>query len=259
MFHAKLCFVLGLYDASHLECARAFAIPEPADPMSEDVPPHSVQGDTFDDRVLSVDEELGRLLDKLFLVAHDFRCSMTSEKQSSFLSVRLLELQEYYDKEYASYQWAARTISDALSFANNNRSWRFWICPFCAGIKLPNPESLLEHMNCKLRSVFGSKLSEYVILDDSLDEITVYQDSEDNHCLRFNNTEYVFARLSVPTQEMSIAGILEKKRERGKEILEEIKHKLKRLPANKLSAEVSNSFCLCMYLFRLRFSLAHSC
>ncbi|KAM0863060.1 hypothetical protein ACQ4PT_044846 [Festuca glaucescens] len=241
MFHAKLCFVLGLYEASHLECARAFATPEPADPMSEDVPPHSVQGDTFDDRVLSVDEELGRLLDKLFLVAHDFRCSMTSEKQSGFLSVRLLDLQEYYDKEYESYQWAARTISDALSFANNNRSWRFWICPFCAGIKLSNPESLLEHMNskhlCKLRSVFGSKLSEYVILDDSLDEITVYQDSEGHHCLRFNNTEYVFARLSVPTQEMSIARILEKKRERGKEILEEIKHKLKRLPANKLSAE----------------------
>nr|XP_051179245.1 uncharacterized protein LOC127293643 isoform X1 [Lolium perenne] len=241
MFHAKLCFVLGLYEASHLECARAFAIPEPADPMWEDVPPHSVQGDTFDDRVLSVDEELGRLLDKLFLVAHDFRCSMTSEKQSGFVSVRLLDLQEYYGKEYEGYQWAARTISDALSFANNNRSWRFWICPFCAGIKLPNPESLLEHMNCKhmrkLRSVFGSKLSEYVILDDSLDEITVYQDSEGHHCLRFNNTEYVFARLSVPTQEMSIAGILEKKCERGKEILEEIKHKLKRLAANKLSAE----------------------
>uniref|UniRef100_A0ACD5X0E0 Uncharacterized protein n=1 Tax=Avena sativa TaxID=4498 RepID=A0ACD5X0E0_AVESA len=241
MFHAKLCFVLGLYDAVHFECVRAFAIPEPVDPKLEDVPPDSVQGDTFDRRLLSVDQELVSLLDKLFLVADDFRCSMTSEKQNSFLSVRLVELQEYYDKKYENYQWAAQTISDALSFINKHNSWRFWICPFCAGKKFPNPGSLLEHMNSKhlqkLRSVFDSKLSQYVIQDDYLDQITFYQDSEGHHFFRFNKTDYVFAHLSVPTEEMSIAGVQEKICERGKEILDEISVKLKRLPEEKLSAE----------------------
>uniref|UniRef100_A0ACD5X1U4 Uncharacterized protein n=1 Tax=Avena sativa TaxID=4498 RepID=A0ACD5X1U4_AVESA len=247
MFHAKLCFVLGLYDAVHLECVRAFAIPEPVDPKLEDVPPDSIQGDTIDDRLDSVDKELIRLLDKLFLVAHDFRCSMTSEKQDSFLSVTLVELQKYYEQKYENYQWASQTISDALSFVNKYNSWRFWICPSCAGKKFPNPGSLLEHMNSKhlqkLRSVFGSKLSEYVIQDDYLDQITFYQDSEGHHFFRFNKTDYVFARLSLPTEEMSIAGVQEKICEQGKEILEEIKVKLNRLPADKLRAKKFDKAC----------------
>jgi hypothetical protein len=261
MFHAKLCFVLGLFDDVHIECARAYAMPEPVDPKLEDVPPNSVQGDSFDHRVLCVHEELGRLVDKLSLVARHFRCSMTSQKQDGFLSVGLLELQEYYAQNYRYYPWAAQTISDALSFVNKNRSWRFWICPFCAGDKLPNTDSLLEHMNRKhlqkLRSVFDSVLSQYVIQDDDLDEITVYQDSEGHHFLRFKKTDSVFARLSLPSEQLSITGIQEELGEAGKEILEEIKFKLKHLPADKLSAEVWK-FSLCMYLFRLRFSLAHS-
>ncbi|KAM0911359.1 hypothetical protein ACQ4PT_013518 [Festuca glaucescens] len=236
MFHAKLCFVLGLYEDVHFECVRAFAIPEPVDPKMEDVPPCSVQGDTFDRRLLSVDEALGRLVDKLFLVADDFRCSMTREKQAGFLSVGLVQLQDYYHQKFGSYHWAAaQTISDALSFVNENRSWRFWICPFCAGNKLPNPDSLLEHINSKhlrkLRSV-DSVLSQYLIEDDLLDDVTLYQDSEGHHFFRFNKTDSVFARLSVPTQGMSIAGIQEEICQRGKEILEDIEVKLKRLLLN---------------------------
>jgi hypothetical protein len=109
----------------------------------------------------------------------------------------------------------------------------------------------------KLRSVFDSVLSQYVIQDDDLDEITVYQDSEGHHFLRFKKTDSVFARLSLPSEQLSITGIQEELGEAGKKILEEIKVKLKHLPADKLSAEVWK-FSLCMYLFRLRFSLAHS-
>jgi len=95
----------------------------------------------------------------------------------------------------------------------------------------------------KLRSVFDSKLSEYVIQDDYLDQITFYQDSEGRHFFRFNKTDYVFAHLSLPTEEMSIAGVQEKICEQGKEILEEIKVKLNRLPADKLRANKFDKAC----------------
>ncbi|XP_051181120.1 uncharacterized protein [Lolium perenne] len=242
MFHAKLCFVLGLYADAHFECVRAFDMPEPVDPRLEDVPPRSVQGDTLELRLRSVDEELGRLVNKLFSVADAFRCSMARDRQAGFLSLGLLQLQDYYHQNFGSYQWAvAQTISDALTFVSQNRSWRFWICPFCAGNKLPNTDSLLEHINSKhlrkLRSLFGSVLPQYFIEDDVLDDITIYQDSEGHHFFRFNNKDYVFACLSVPTQELSIAGVQDKICQRGKEILQDIEVKLKSLPADELSAE----------------------
>ncbi|KAK1648353.1 hypothetical protein QYE76_066158 [Lolium multiflorum] len=243
MFHAKLCFVLGLYADAHFECVRAFDIPDPVDPRLEDVPPRSVRGHTPELRLLSVDEELGRLVNKLFSVADAFRCSMTGDRQAGLLSLGLLQLQDYYHQNFGSYQWAvAQTISDALTFVNQNRSWRFWICPFCAGNKLTNTDSLLEHINSKhlrkLRSVFGSVPPQYFIEDDYLDDITIYQDSEGHHFFRFNNKDYVFACLSVPTKELSIAGIQDEICQRAKEILEDIEVKLKTLPADKLSAEV---------------------
>jgi hypothetical protein len=86
--------------------------------------------------------------------------------------------------------------------------------------------------------VFGSVLPKYFIEDDVLDDITIYQDSEGHHFFRFNNKDYVFACLSVPTQELSIAGVQDKICQRGKEILQDIEVKLKSLPADELSAEV---------------------
>jgi hypothetical protein len=44
--------------------------------------------------------------------------------------------------------------------------------------------------------------------------------------------------LSVPTQELWIAGVQDKICQRGKEILQDIEVKLKSLPADELSAEV---------------------
>ncbi|CAM0943779.1 unnamed protein product [Alopecurus aequalis] len=243
LFHAKLCFVLGAYETFSFECIRAFAMTETVDPNLEDVPPESVQGDEFQDRVNSLHNELECLLEKLFLVADGFRRSMASEEQDSFLSVRLVELQKYYDTNFRNYGWDAETtIADALSFAKSNMSWRFWVCPSCAGNELLlDPDTLLEHMNSKhlprLLSVFGSERRECIILDDYLDQITFYQDSEGDHFFCFNKADYVFKYLSLPSGELSFSELKEEKCIGGKEILEEIEDKLKLLPADKSSTE----------------------
>ncbi|CAM0943774.1 unnamed protein product [Alopecurus aequalis] len=243
LFHAKLCFVLGLYKTFSFECIRAFAMTETVDPNLEDVPPDSVQGDELNDRVDSVYNELVCLLLKLSVVADGFWRSMPSEEQDGFLSVRLVELHKYYDTNFRNYGWDAEaTIADALSFAKSNKSWRFWVCPSCAGNEsLLDPDTLLEHMNSKhlpgLLSVFGSERSQYIITDVYLDQITFYQDSEGDHFCRFNKADYVLKHLSLPSGELSFSELKEEKCIRLKEILEEIEDKLKLLPADKCSSE----------------------
>lgn len=114
MFHAKLCFVLGFYEAAFCECFRAFSLGQPADPKLEDVPTGSINGGVYDDRLSSIYQDLSRLENRLLLVAKVHWCLMTSEKQDRFLSVRLDELHKYYDETYEDGHWATRTISDAL-------------------------------------------------------------------------------------------------------------------------------------------------
>lgn len=259
MFRAKLCFILGLYDAAEMECRRAIGMESTLDPGDEDVPPGSVNGEEYDDRVSSICRELEGLLKKLLLVAKDYWCSMTSEKQDEFLSVRLDTLHEYYDEVYEEDHGAARTISDALSFVKKNRSWKFWICPICVGKKLPDADSFFRHM-CnkhpaakflsKLQSVLDPKLSgdDTSEGDYSLDEITVCQDSDEHYTFHFKKTEYMFECLfllpSSGIETQSFPEIREDKCIKGNEILEKIKQKLNNLPADRSSTEVWQFFLL---------------
>ncbi|PNT63343.1 uncharacterized protein LOC104581305 isoform X1 [Brachypodium distachyon] len=250
MFHAKLCFVLGFYEAAHLECLRAFGLKQPVDPKLEDVPPGSVNGGVYDDRLSSIYQDLSRLKHRLLLVAKAHWCLMTSEKQDGFLSVGLDELHKYYDEVYEDGHWATRTISDVLTSVKKTGSWRFWISPYCIGKSFRMQHSLLEHMYSKhpaekvLRSVLDPKLSDDTdtsMDDNSLDEISVCKDSEDHYLFQFNKTDNIFERLfcSTPsrTDAKSFAEIQEDKCKEGKEILQKLKQILKNLPTNKLSAE----------------------
>ncbi|PNT63348.1 uncharacterized protein LOC112268643 [Brachypodium distachyon] len=254
LFRAKLCFVLGSYEDAYLECLVAFGTEKPVDPKLEDVPPGSVKGEESADRLSSIYSEFARLIGRLLWVAKDYWDSMTIEKQDSFLSVRLIEVHKYYHESYESDHWAARTISDALSFVKKTKSWRFWICPYCVGKKLPDADSVLRHLCSKhpadkdllpkLHLILDPKLSDDTCVDDdfSLDEmITVGQDSEDHYLFQFKNTDHIFEHLFLPassvTEEESFAEIRGEKCKMGTEVLEKMKQRLKDLPTDKLSAE----------------------
>ncbi|KQJ87951.1 hypothetical protein BRADI_4g14560v3 [Brachypodium distachyon] len=248
IFRAKLCFVLGLYGAAYLECVRGFNTGDPVDPKLEDVPPGSVDGEECADRLSSIYTEFARLIRRVVWVVKGSWDSMTSAQQDSFLSVRLFELRKYYDDVYEDDHWAARTISDAMTFVKKTRSWRFWICPYCVGKKLPDTDSLLRHMCSKhpaekdlpkLRTVLEPKGTS--VDDNSLDEITVGQDSEDHYFFHFKKKDYIFEHLflkpSTVSDEESFAKIREEKIKEGTEILEKIKQRLRNLPTDNLSAE----------------------
>ncbi|PNT63351.1 hypothetical protein BRADI_4g14582v3 [Brachypodium distachyon] len=258
MFRAKLCFVLGFYEDAYLEFLRAvFTIEQPVDPKLEDVPPGSVIGQERADRLSSINKEFANLIRRLLWVAKVCWDSMTSEEQDGFLSVRLVELQKYCDDVSENSHWAARTISDALSFVNKTRSWRFWICPYCVGKKLPDTGSLWRHMCSKhpaekdllmLQTVLDPNQNhDTSVNDNSSDFITVCQDSEDNYFFCFKKTDQIFELLFIPpstvTQAVPFAEIREKKCKEGSEILEKMKQKLKNLPTDKISAEFDKARC----------------
>ncbi|KAF0902280.1 hypothetical protein E2562_015505 [Oryza meyeriana var. granulata] len=149
MFLAKLWFILEMYDHVESECNRAIGMKQPTDPREEDVPPGSVPGEKPEDRKSFICRELERLLQKLVLAARDYWCSLSSEKQDRFRLVGLKSLHQHYVNFYEDDQEAAKTTSDALNFVKKNRSWRFWICPYCVGKKIPDTNSLLQHMRNK--------------------------------------------------------------------------------------------------------------
>ncbi|PNT63370.1 hypothetical protein BRADI_4g14795v3 [Brachypodium distachyon] len=235
MFRAKLCFVLGFYEDAYLEFLRAvFTIEQPVDPRLEDVPPGSVIGQERADRLVSINKEFANLIRRLLWVAKVCWDSMTSEEQDGFLSVRLVELQKYCDDVSENSHWAARTISEALSFVKKTRSWRFWICPRSYQIQHPAEKDLP-----KLQALLDPNQNHDTSVDDSSsDDITVGQDSEDNYFFCFKKTDQMFDRLFIPpsivTHAEPFAEIREKKCKEGTEILEKMKQKLKNLPTDKL-------------------------
>ncbi|XP_024310321.1 uncharacterized protein LOC112268642 [Brachypodium distachyon] len=183
-----------------------------------------------------------RATDAVWKVLQGYWNSMTSEKRGSFLSVSLDELHKYYDEVYQDDHWAASTISDALSFVKQTGSWRFWICPYCIGEKLPDALSLLGHMRSEhpaeedLLEVWSRpELNEDASVDDdSLDEITVSQDSEDHYFFHFNEIDRIFQnldflpnRISI-TEEKSFVKTRDEKCEEGTKRLQEMNQKWKK-------------------------------
>ncbi|BAT09267.1 Os09g0547900 [Oryza sativa Japonica Group] len=240
MFRAKLSFLLGMYIPMTVECIRASTMEWPADPWDDDVPVKSVLGEKPEDRVASIRKEFGRLQKKLDVVAIDHMQSLTIEERDSVLSVGLNSMLQHYTNE--KIDEATKIVSEALSFVQKSGSWRYWICPYCVGKKIPNTDALLQHMRNKHPegSVWPKLLS---VLDPNLisdtsrgdhfsDDMTVYKDSEEQYVFHFK-------RILPPavTDQRPFSEIRENKCTEGIKILEKIKLKLKNAPADILSTK----------------------
>uniref|UniRef100_A0A0E0LER0 USP domain-containing protein n=2 Tax=Oryza punctata TaxID=4537 RepID=A0A0E0LER0_ORYPU len=249
MFRAKLLFVLGKYCSVELECDRAICMEEPTDPREEDVPPGSIPGEKPEDRKSYIRAELKRLVQKLVLVCRDYWCSLASEKQDSFRLVGLKSLHEHFVVFYQDVQEAAKTISDALNFVKKNKSWRFWICPYCVGKKIPDIDSLLQHMRSKHpEGGFWTKLLSVLDpkpISDTYQGATICQDSEENYVLHFKRMDhifkYLFLRAADKIEEKSFSQIREEKCRKGVFILEKIKLKLNNAPTDILRSEFNEA------------------
>uniref|UniRef100_A0A0E0ADD0 DUF629 domain-containing protein n=1 Tax=Oryza glumipatula TaxID=40148 RepID=A0A0E0ADD0_9ORYZ len=255
MFRAKLWFVMGKYCSVEVECDRAIRMEEPTDPREEDVPPGSIPGEKPEDRKSYIRTELKRLLQKLVLVCRDYWCSLASEKQDSFRLVGLKYLHLHFVTFYQDDHEAAKTISDALNFVKKNKSWRFWICPYCVGKKIPDIDSLLQHMRSKhpeggfwtnLPQVFDPEsISDTYQGDHFSDNATICQDSEENYVLHFKRMDdifkYLFLRAVDNIEEKPFSQIREEKCRKGVFILEKIKLKLNNVPTDISSSEFNEA------------------
>uniref|UniRef100_A0A0E0MGX7 C2H2-type domain-containing protein n=1 Tax=Oryza punctata TaxID=4537 RepID=A0A0E0MGX7_ORYPU len=253
-FRAKLVFLLGSYVAAEGECSRGLHMVGAADPGDEDVPPGSVPGETSEDRESSVRVELGRLFQKIVLVSKDYWCSLPREKQDRFRFAGFNSMHRHYTKNYDDTHEAAKTISDAISYFKKNRSWRFWICPYCVGKKIPDTNSLLQHMRNKhpeggvwpkLLSILDPKLVDSSKSDYFLNDVAVCQDSEENYVLHFKRMDhvfkYLFLRATGTIEHEQFSELRENKCKEGIEILEMMKPKLKNVPADILSTEFNEA------------------
>ncbi|XP_015693968.2 uncharacterized protein LOC102713376 isoform X1 [Oryza brachyantha] len=256
MFRAKLCFVLEMYYAVEAECDRVFLMENPTDPGEEDVPPGSIPGDKPGDRKSFISRELQRLLQKLVLATRDYWCSLTVEKQESFRVVGLKSLHQHFVDVYEHFPEAAKTISDALNFVKKNRSWRFWICPYCVGKKFLGIDSLVQHMRNKhpegnfwpkLLSVLDPRSVSDTPEDDYLlDNVTISQDSEEQYVFRFKRMDdifkFLFLRASNKTdEEKQLPEVREEKCRKAGFILDKIKLNLKNVSTDNLSTELKEA------------------
>ncbi|KAF0894833.1 hypothetical protein E2562_003717 [Oryza meyeriana var. granulata] len=244
LFRAKLLFVLDQYDDAECECHRALAIESPEDPKSHDLPPGSVSGAEYDDRVSFVKNQLRTLIRKIIFAAAFYSRILTSEEEDSLISVRIKPLIQHCN---ATDKSSAKTITDALRFFKGNNSWSFWICPLssrCDGRKFVDTSSLWRHLCSKhpeglwgkLESVLGPKLSEITSEGDcSLEWITFSRDSDQHDIFRLIKMDDMFDSLIRLTEGGTEPDLVEMRSEKCREgavILEEIKRRLGTLPAD---------------------------
>ncbi|KAG8058259.1 hypothetical protein GUJ93_ZPchr0002g25584 [Zizania palustris] len=253
LFHAKLLFILDEYDDAECECRRALAVDTPDDPNIHDLPPGSVSGAEYDDRVSFVKNLLRRLIGKIIIVTALYSRTLTSEAEDSLVSVRVQPLLEIYNSTDKS---SAKTITDALRFFKGCNSWSFWICPLsgrCDGRKFVDTSSLWRHLCSKhpdpdelwskLQSVLDPTLYENAPESDrSLKWITLSQDSEQRDFFRLielkDMFESLFFRLTLgKTEPESLVEMRAKKCRGGAEILDGIKERLRTLPADMCSSQ----------------------
>ncbi|KAL5208425.1 hypothetical protein ABZP36_032860 [Zizania latifolia] len=251
LFHAKLLFILDEYDDAECECRRALAVDTPDDPNRHDLPPGSVSGAEYDDRVSFVKNRLCRLIGKIIIGTALYSRTLTSEAEDSLVSVRVQPLLEIYN---ATDKSSAKTITDALRFFKGYSSWSFWICPLsgrCDGRKFVDTSSLWRHLYSKhpeelwskLQSVLDPKPYENTSESDrSLKWITLSQDSEQRDFFRLielkDMFESLFFRLTFgETEPESLVEMRAKKCREGAEILDGIKERLRTLPADMCSSQ----------------------
>lgn len=172
---------------------------------------------------------------------------MTAERRRDFMSVRLDTLQEEYNMVDQSP--AAFTVTSALSFLEEHKTWRFWLCPLCnAARKYLDTDSLLDHMCSEHPRKVPPRLQSIVepILrlerDDSFVGVTFCQDSDRHAIMRLEPRSNVFKWLlcgpnrRIPDPKPFAERTKEKCRT-GTMLLEIINNKLTILPADKSTAE----------------------
>uniref|UniRef100_J3N9G3 DUF629 domain-containing protein n=1 Tax=Oryza brachyantha TaxID=4533 RepID=J3N9G3_ORYBR len=252
LFHAKLLFVLGEYADAERACHRALAIESPDDPKEHDLPPGSVSGEEYDDRVSCVKNQLRTLIKKIIFVGASYSRLPSYEKEDSLMSVKvkpLLELCNATDKSLA------KTITDALRFFKKNNSWSFWICPLsarCDGREFVDTPSLWKHLCSKhperlwgkLESILGPKLCESERDCFALEWITFSQDQDQHDIFRLVKMDGMFdslIRRAYVGAEPNLVEMRTDKCREGAEILEGIKRRLGALPADISSSQFDDA------------------
>uniref|UniRef100_J3N9G2 DUF629 domain-containing protein n=1 Tax=Oryza brachyantha TaxID=4533 RepID=J3N9G2_ORYBR len=254
LFRARLLFVLDQYDDAEHECRKAIALESPQDPKADDLPPGSVSGAEYDDRVSFVKNQLRTLMKKIILTAAIYLQILTSEEENSLMSVRTKPLIQSCDEIDKS---SAKTITDALRFFKHNSSWSFWICPLsnrCDRWKFVDTSSLWIHLCSKhpegswgkLQSVLGPKLCENTSEGDcsSLKWITCSQDSDQNDIFRLIKVNDMFdslIRLVEGGTEPDLVEMRTEKCREGAEILEGIKGRMETLPTDISSSQFDDA------------------
>uniref|UniRef100_A0A0D9XTU6 DUF629 domain-containing protein n=1 Tax=Leersia perrieri TaxID=77586 RepID=A0A0D9XTU6_9ORYZ len=249
LFRARLLFVLDQYDDVERECNGALEIDNPDDPSADDLPPGSVSGAEYGDRVTFVKNQLRTLMKKMIFAAGIYSRILTHEEEDSLMSVRVKSLTEHCN---ATDKSSAKIISDALRFFKGNNSWSFWICPLssrCDGRKFVDTSSLWKHL-CgkhpeasweKLQSVLGPKLSDNTPEgDSSLEWLTFGQDSDQHDIFRLIKMDDMFnslIRLAAGGLEPDFVEMRKQKCREGAEILEGIKKRLRTMPADLSSSQ----------------------
>ncbi|KAK1579274.1 hypothetical protein QYE76_031979 [Lolium multiflorum] len=243
-FRAKLLFLLGEYDAAERECSRALDLKIPHDPDEDCIPPGSISGADPSARLVSLSGMLRELVVKILGLAEDYwNNSMTAERRSDFMSVRLKTLQEEYNKVDPSSP-ATFTVSAALSFLKEHKSWRFWVCPLCDdSMKHTDTASLLDHLCSKhkkevfprLKSILDPK---HVLEGDgSFGGVTFGQDPDQHDIMCFKPRNDIFKWMFCGPNTKIVAPkpfaeMREEKCKTGIKFLGIIKKKLTKLPTD---------------------------
>ncbi|KAM0881213.1 hypothetical protein ACQ4PT_033095 [Festuca glaucescens] len=251
LFHAKLLSVSGRLDGAEAECHQALDMEDVSDPEEECVPPGSVGGDNYEERLSSVAEDFDWLLRQIIGRAEKFwENSLTSETKKRFLSVKVDALQDEYTKFDQSSLFS---VQSALSFFKENNSWRFWMCPLCNSNKkhtMPGP--LMEHMYKKhprlvlprLRSVVNSILEGES--DGLFDGVSFTQDQDTHDIIRFKERSGIFAWLFSETirgeKSRPFCDIMQENCTEGRKLLETMKKKMASLPTDKSTTDESPRF-----------------
>ncbi|KAF0904667.1 hypothetical protein E2562_036036 [Oryza meyeriana var. granulata] len=250
--HGEVLAILRKYDAAEKECYRALRIDKPRDPVGHDIPPGSVGGEEYADRVCFVKEQIHALLKRVVSAAvHDFSL-MTREQQEDILSVRVNTLYEHFKGIDPSL---ANSILDAQLFIKRQSRWDFWICPYptCTNPKFHTSQALWVHLSTSFEHNEDFQKSFHSVLGNaetcgneskgpsSFDVISFSGDSHQQETFCFTQIHDLFDQMvlcpSGATEILPTAEMQRKIQREGAEVLDSIKEYL-RTSADLFSNEV---------------------
>ncbi|CAL5369971.1 unnamed protein product [Camellia sinensis] len=83
--------------------------------------------------------------------------SMSVEKKRGLLELRIRDLRDHFSSMKDGL--AAKTFSEALGFAQENKTWKFWSCFFC-GETFKDSELQMQHIDQEHKKGISSKLQQ---------------------------------------------------------------------------------------------------